>query len=194
MNPHVTDGRADLTVYHFSTLMEMVAINVLHQNFPALFRTIAEMVDIPLFEIVPEHEFKVKEKVLVIDPNGYDLWDGIITSTKNGHFRVHYPEFPGDDQDFEDTSRILVDTRVNRRIFKTQEAVRQTQLPPLEEDEEEPFSDRSADEGDGTRDYAPNRATEKPKKPKKPKKAKKPKKDQTKQRPEGVRVSPRRSA
>jgi hypothetical protein len=147
----------------------------------------------PDFEVVPDHEFKVKEKVLVIDANGYDLWEGVITSTENGRFAVHYPEFPEDDQELEDSSRILVDTRVNRRIFNTQEAARQTQLPPLSEDEEEPFSDHSDDAEDNGRDYAPAKGGGKPKKPKKAKKLKT-KKDKSKPRPEGTRVSPRRSA
>jgi hypothetical protein len=75
-----------------------------------------------------------------------------------------------------------------------QEATRQTKLPPLNSSESEPFSDRSDDPDDEGRDYAPARGIEHPKKGKKPKKAKKDKKDKVRPRPEGVRVSPRRSA
>jgi hypothetical protein len=147
----------------------------------------------PDFEIVAEHDFKPKEKVLVIDQNGYDLWEGVIKAIKGEKISIHYPEFPGEDEDFDDTTRILVDTRINRRIFNTQEAARQTQLPPLSASEEEPFSDRSDDADDTGRDYAPARGLEKVKKGKKVKNGKKPKKDKVKPRPEGARVSPRRS-
>jgi hypothetical protein len=147
----------------------------------------------PDFEIITGHDFKPKEKVFVIDPNGYDLWEGIITSIKSNKLGIQYPAFPGEDEELEDTSRILTDTRVNRRIFNMQEAIRQTQLPPLDSSESEPFSDRSDDPDSEGREYAPARGLENPKKGKKPKKANKPKKDKVRPRPEGVRVSPRRS-
>jgi hypothetical protein len=152
----------------------------------------------PDFELTPNHEFKPKEKVLVIDANGYDLWEAVITSMKPGKYLVRYLGYDDSDEELEDTSRILMNTRTNRRIFNQQEAVRQTQLPPLGPDESEPFSDRSDDEertGYDEPDAGSGGKKKKPKKAKKPKPGKKPKgkaKDQSKPRPEGSRISPRR--
>jgi hypothetical protein len=152
------------------------------------------MTNPPSFDIVKDHEFKLKEKVFVIDPNGFDLWAGVITSTSGGKYSVHYPDYPQDDQEFEDTSHLLVDTRVNRRIFNSQEATRQTQLPPLSSGESEPFSDNS--ESDEAGDYADPGSPGEGKKSKKSTKAKRPKKgkvEKVKPRPKGTRVSPRRT-
>lgn len=153
------------------------------------------MEDKPQFEVI-DHEFKVKEKVYVIDPNEYDLWEGEITDIQDGKYSVHYPEFPEDDEVLEDTSRILAKTRVNTRIFNNQETQRQSTLPPLSSGEEEPFSDDS-DDGDDGDDYEPVPVQEKekdPKKAKKPKRGKKLKEQPMKPRPEGARSSPRRGA
>ena len=148
----------------------------------------------PQFEVV-EHEFKVKEKVYVIDPNEFDLWEGEITDIQDGKYSVHYPEFPEDDEVLEDTSRILAKTRVNTRIFNIQETRRQG-MAPLSSDDEEPVSDES-DDGDDGDDYEPAPVQEKdmsPKKAKKPKRGKKVKEQPVKPRPEGARSSPRRGA
>jgi hypothetical protein len=150
----------------------------------------------PDFEIIQGHDFKPKEKVMVIDPNGYDLWEGVIISVKPGKYSIHYPEFDDQDEELEDVSRLLVNTRKNRRIFNQQEARRQTQLPALPSGGSEPFSDRSDDDDDAAGDYAPDAGPGEKKKSKKSKKAKEPKKskakDKSKPRPEGARVSPRR--
>ena len=149
----------------------------------------------PQFEFI-EHEFKVKEKVYIIDPNEYDLWEGEIRNIEDGKYSVHKPEFPEDDEVLEDSSRILAKTRINTRIFNNQETQRQSTLPPLSSDAEEPFSDES-DDGDDGDDYKPVQADEKekgPKKPKKPKKGKKIKEQPIRPRPEGARSSPRRGA
>jgi hypothetical protein len=140
----------------------------------------------PRFDAVEGHEFKPKEKVFVIDPNDFDIWEAIIVSVKDGKYKVHYPDYPQDDQEFEDASRLLADTRTNRRIFNSQEAARQTQLPPLESDESEPASEESGSDDAG--DYADRRAPRDTKSKKKPKKSKVPQKT----RPKGSRVSPRR--
>jgi hypothetical protein len=153
----------------------------------------------PDFEIIQDHDFKPKEKVLVIDTNGYDLWEGVIVSVKPGKYSIQYPEFDDQDEELGDASRLLVDTRKNRRIFNQQEARRQTQLPALPSGESEPFSDRSDDGDEAAGEYAPDAGPsekKKKKKSKKSKKAKQPKKskakDKSKPRPDGSRVSPRR--
>lgn len=110
--------------------------------------------EIPKFDIVEDHEFQVKEKILVIDPNGFDLWEGEIVAIEDGKYSIHYPEFPDDDETVEDTARLLVKNRVNTRIFNNQEASRNAQLPPLESGEEEPFDDNS-DEDESEGDYKP---------------------------------------
>ena len=147
--------------------------------------------DIPKFDIVADHEFQAKEKVLVIDPNGFDLWEGEIMSVEDGKYSIHYPEFPDDDEVMEDTSRLLVKNRINNRIFNNQEASRQTVLPPLSDGEEEPFDDASDEESEGY--YKPDPADGKEKAPKRGRKPKKEKKEKpAKPRPEGARSNPRR--
>jgi hypothetical protein len=128
----------------------------------------------------------------VIDQNDYDIWEDIITSINNNNFTIHYAAFPGEDQELKGTSRILTDTRINRRIFNMQEAPRQAKLATLNSSECEPFSDGSDEPDDQSRDYAPARGIEHPKKAKKPKKAKRVPKDKVRPRSETVRVSPRR--
>jgi hypothetical protein len=153
----------------------------------------------PKFEHQPDHSFHPKEKIFVIDTNGFDIWEGEIKDIENGStFTIHYPDFPGEDEKISDVNRILVDTRVNRRIYNNQESSRQAVLPPLAEGEAEPFSDRD-DDDDEAGDYQPSGGSPKSekktkKKSKKPKKGKpsKPSKEIAKPRPEGVRSSPRR--
>jgi hypothetical protein len=148
----------------------------------------------PKFEIVQGHEFQAGEKVLVIDPNGFDLWEGVITSIKNGKYAIHYPEYETDDEELDNTSRILVNSRINRRIFNSQEATRHTVLPPLEDGESEPFSyetEEASEDDDvfdesGSDSPADKRAVRRPK-------AKPSKKEKIKPRPYGARVSPRRA-
>jgi hypothetical protein len=145
------------------------------------------MGDAAKFEIVEDHEFKLKEKVLVIDSNGFDVWEAIITAINADTYKVHYPDYPQEDEELEGTSRILVETRINRRIFNAQEAERQTQLPLLGSSESEPFSEGSS--SDDAEDYAD---TGSPSDAKKPRKGKALKKREPKPRPKGARVSPRR--
>jgi hypothetical protein len=166
----------------------------LHKFEKRTIQRIEDMSGSPKFEYTPDHSFHPKEKIFVIDKNGFDIWEAEIVDIESGTFSVHYPAFPEDDEKISDSNRILVDTRVNRRIFNTQESNRQAQLPPLSEGEEEPFSDRDDDDDDAG-DYQPAsgspRSDKKPKKGKKNKKSAKPSKPSTK-RPEGVRLSPRR--
>jgi hypothetical protein len=146
------------------------------------------MGDTPKFEVVENHEFNPKEKVFVIDPNGFDLWAAVILAIDDGKYKLHYPEYPHDDQELDGISRILVDTRANRRIFNAQESARQTQLPPLSSDESEPFSEESSSED--ADDYAD---TGSPSDTKKSKKGKASRNAKPKPRPKGSRVSPRRA-
>jgi hypothetical protein len=145
----------------------------------------------PKFEIVQGHEFQAGEKVLVIDPNGFDLWEGVITSIKNGKFAVHYPEYETDDEEMDNTSRILVNTRINRRIFNNQEATRHTVLPPLEDGESEPFSYDSEEPSDAFDESGSDSPADR--KTIKKTKSKPSKREKAKPRPYGARVSPRRA-
>jgi hypothetical protein len=108
----------------------------------------------PKFERVKDHAFDVKEKVFVIDKNGFDIWEAEITQIQNGTYAIHYLEFPDDDENLTETNRILVNTRVNHRIFNQQESDRQTILPSLSEGEEEPFGSDDYSDGD-SEDYRP---------------------------------------
>jgi hypothetical protein len=142
----------------------------------------------PRFERVKDHVFEVKEKVFVIDKNGFDIWQAEISDIQNGTYTIHYLEFPDDDEKLAETSRILVDTRINHRIFNNQESDRQTILPSRSEGEEEPFSSDYSD-GD-SEDYRPRSGSPEPdsrsrRKGRKGKNAVKP-------RPKGARSSPRR--
>ncbi|KAH0789791.1 Mitotic apparatus protein [Histomonas meleagridis] len=145
----------------------------------------------PQFSVEEDHDFKPKEKVLIIDKNGHDLWEGEIVSIEDGKYKIHYPEYPEDDETLEGTSRILVNNRSNRYIFNTQEASRNTILPKEIEDEEEEAEESENDEED---DYKPQKSQDekKSKKKKSKGKSKKSKKPVARPRPEGCRVSPRR--
>lgn len=150
------------------------------------------------FEIVKDHEFKVKEVVFVIDPNGYDIWEANITAVDGNKYSVHYPDFPNEDTVLDDKSRILVDTRVNRRIYNNQETARNSK--PIvdssdEEDAEEEEESEDSDEGNDYKPIAPPLKEGKTKKNKKKKGKKNLKKEAPmKPRPEGARISPRRGA
>ena len=143
------------------------------------------------FSIEEDHNFTPKEKVLIIDSNGHDLWEGEIVSIEDGKYKIHYPEYPEDDETLEGTSRILVSNRTNRYIFNTQEASRNTILPKEIEAEEEDVDESDSDKEE---DYMPVKGQDdKRKKKRKGKsKGKKAKKPVVRPRPEGCRVSPRR--
>jgi hypothetical protein len=143
------------------------------------------MGDSPRFQVVEGHEFKPKEKVFVIDPNGFDIWEAVITTVRGGKYSVHYPEYPQDDQEIEDTSRILVDTRANRRIFHTQEAQRQVELSEASEESEPSSDDSDSDAADFADDDSGGEWTSR-------RGGKKGNAEKVKPRPKGSRVSPRR--
>lgn len=69
--------------------------------------------------------FHLKDEVYVIDPNGVDLWEGIIINNKPGSiFGIHYPGFPNDDEIIKGCARLLRRTPINDRIFHKQEELR----------------------------------------------------------------------
>ncbi|KAK8888034.1 hypothetical protein M9Y10_039094 [Tritrichomonas musculus] len=80
--------------------------------------------DIPDFERVENHQFQKDEEVYMIDPNGLDLWEGIIEKAEGNKYSIHYPEFPTDDEDVEGTDRVLVRTDKNKEIYNNQEKIR----------------------------------------------------------------------
>jgi len=145
----------------------------------------------PEFERVVDHEFKLKETVFMIDPNGYDIWEGQITSIEGLKFSIHYPDYPNDDEVVEGTERMLVATKMNRRIFNNQEAKRSEILPALSSGEE-PFDDEDDEDDEGTdyRPAAPGFGKEKGKKKKKSKDSR----SKSKSRPEGARSNPPRGS
>lgn len=99
-----------------------------------------------------EHTFTKGEKVYVIDPNGYDIWEAEITEVKENSVSVHYPEYPEDDGEIQnDTKRVLAQSKKNKKIFEDQEAVRNEKDNEEEQDEED-------------QDYVEDDDDEKPKK------------------------------
>ncbi|OHS93217.1 Mitotic apparatus protein [Tritrichomonas foetus] len=155
----------------------------------------------PPFDYTKDHELKPKEKVFVIDPNGYDLWAGVVQSNENGKVAIHYPEYPDEDEVIEGDAqkRILYNNRTNSRIYNNQEMKREEKDQPDSEEEEEP-SESSESEESTEGEYKPVNAppadkdSKKNKKKGKGKKNKKGKKDVVRPRPEGARSNPRRGA
>ncbi|KAK8871008.1 hypothetical protein M9Y10_008921 [Tritrichomonas musculus] len=155
----------------------------------------------PEFERVSDFTPQVKEKVLVIDKNGFDLWVGIVQSNENGKIEVHYPDYQEDETiEGDGIQRILKWTRINSRIYNNQEMHRDQQQQDSEEEEEQDESSESTESNEP--DYKPINAppVEKEgkrsskKKGSKAKKNKKGKKDTYHPRPEGARSNPRRGS
>lgn len=93
--------------------------------------------DTPGFERVEDHEFQKGEEVYMIDPNGFDLWEGVVEGVDGDKISIHYPEFPEDDETVEGTERVLVKTDVNKEIYNKQEEVRKLKMEEEEEENEE---------------------------------------------------------
>jgi hypothetical protein len=147
----------------------------------------------PAFEFVADHEFRLKEKVLVIDPNGFDLWEGVIQEIEDNTYTVTYPEYPDERDAFTDLSRVLVATKTNLRIFKEQEMIRSQILPPISDGEEPDLGKDSNDDigGDhGPAHSSPKRRVKKSKKP--TKKESNQKKRNAPPRPPAARTNPPR--
>lgn len=156
----------------------------------------------PDFERVSDFVPEVNEKVLMIDPNGYDLWIGKVQSNENGKIAIHYPDYPEEDETLEgdQVQRILKWTRTNSRIYHNQEMRRTQQQQDSEEEEEQTEPSESSESNEP--DYKPlntppgekeAKRSSKKKGPK-AKKNKKPKKDTYHPRPEGARSNPRRGS
>ena len=78
---------------------------------------------IPDFEFIADYAFHEKEDVFIIDKNGFDIWDGIISIINDTKYFIHYPDYPNDDEIVE-KKRILPCTPKNNSIFKHQEIQR----------------------------------------------------------------------
>jgi hypothetical protein len=79
------------------------------------------------FELVNNHTFRAKEKVLVIDENGFDLWEGFIFSTRPDAYLINYPDDPRRDGPLPSQAHLLVNTPWNRAIFNAQQTARAKQ-------------------------------------------------------------------
>lgn len=140
------------------------------------------------FEIVRDYEFKARDKVLVIDANGYDLWEAVIKDVTADGYVINYPEYPEEAETLPDTSRLLVQTKENMRIFRSQEIIRSQILPPVS-DGEEPQLSEDESEDDDEDGYVPD-TTATNKRSKKKGKEEKP----LRKRPNWARCNPPRSA
>lgn len=110
----------------------------------------------PKFERVEDHQFKEGEDIYMIDPNGFDIYKAQIVKIEGTQYKIHYPEYPEDDETVENTERILALSRVNTRIFNTQEAARATKIGQNSE-EEEYYDEPEYDDGeDQEPDFRPN--------------------------------------
>ena len=91
----------------------------------------------PQFSKEPDHKFVEGEKIYIIDPNGFDIYQAEIRSYRNGTYDIHYPQYPSDDFTTTDTSRFLVINEANQAIFNDQESVRVAKEIEEEDGEEE---------------------------------------------------------
>jgi hypothetical protein len=89
------------------------------------------MTDAPAFEIIEGYQFSRGERVFVIDPNGFDLWEGVISSVNKGIPTIRYLDGDAIDEKISDKSRILAKTETNQEIFDSQEAIREDYLQKL---------------------------------------------------------------
>ena len=101
----------------------------------------------PEFVREPEHKFTEKEKIYVIDPNGFDIYEAIIKKINNGSYEIDYPQYPSDNFTTTDTGRFLVINDANKAIYENQETLRLAK--DIEEEEEEGDSGEPDDPEDG---------------------------------------------
>lgn len=88
----------------------------------------------PNFDIPTNHTFTAGEQIYVIDPNGFDLYEAEIKSVGENSWHVHYPDYPEDDFTAKNTSRFLLKTETNMKIYEEQETIRVAKQ--IEEEEE----------------------------------------------------------
>lgn len=143
----------------------------------------------PEFEIDPNHEFKSKEKVYLIDTNGYDIWEAKITAVDGNKYTVQLLEDRKHTETVEGTERLLAWTRANTKICKEQDIRRASNNKASSESDE---AEEDADEEEGP-DFVDD--DDEPSKGKKQKKPSKSKKNASKpSKPSGTRSNPRRGA
>ena len=123
----------------------------------------------PLFERNEDHEWRLDEKVYVLDESRYDIFEAIIVAVYEDGYDVHYPEWPDDDETVE-ADRLVQITDKNTAIFIEQEKIRARKEKALE------AKKRSKKE---KKEPKPKKEKKEPKepKPKKEKKEPKPKKE-----------------
>lgn len=149
-------------------------------------------------ETPPDHTFKVREKVYILDTNGYDIWEGVIKSIDGNEFTISNPEYPKNSgQKISDLSRIFPVTKVNYRIFHEQEMKRSERAAAEDDDDDFKNDDDGDDYGseasEKEEDFAPDDDDFGGKKKKKAKKLKK-KEPQYHPRPAGARSNPPRGS
>lgn len=94
----------------------------------------------PNFEFDEKHTFVKGEKIYAIDDNGFDIYEAEIEDIKDGKYKIHYPEYPDDDKEVENTKTLLVRSEANKKIYDEQEKVRverENEEEEMAEEEEE---------------------------------------------------------
>ena len=78
----------------------------------------------PSFERTPDHVFRCKEHIYIIDVNKYDLWEAIILKVDGNSYTITYPDYNSESEIIINTDRFLVQTKINNKIFQKQESIR----------------------------------------------------------------------
>lgn len=91
------------------------------------------MSDPPKFMRFSDHRFKVGEDVYLIDENGYDIFEGRLKSISANKYIVYLPV---DQTEYElpSAERLLKRCAQNKKIFYTQEKIRQEKIQQEESD------------------------------------------------------------
>ena len=82
----------------------------------------------PEFEYAKGHKFAENEKVYVIDPNKFDIWEGEVEKVVEDGYAIHYPDYPDDDETIKGDdieARILQRSEKNVKIYEDQEKARE---------------------------------------------------------------------
>ena len=96
----------------------------------------------PLFTLLDREDIlNINDPVYVIDPNGFDIWAGVINSAfQNDVYKIHYPEFSDEDGPAHYT-RVLRRVANNKQIYDEQEMTRKENRKMREEEEDEEDED-----------------------------------------------------
>ena len=150
------------------------------------------MASTPKFEVVADHEFKVRDRVYLKDENGHDLSEVTIIAIEGTKYTVRSDEDRKDVKELEGTDRLLVKTRDNTKIFKEQEMKRATSKLGSDDEDDDADEDADADE-DGDEDDEEGFDDDDDEPKKKSRRGRKGKMDKAvKPRPAGCRSNPRR--